>query len=341
MKGLLPHVAALGLATALALVVWSRGDKAGDSDTTQKIEVWGGTPERVESIRFESPQRTVSLAAKKDATGTYYVGTVDKEEGSRPKPNPAASADAGAPPAPLPPSKRVTTHFVGVKEAVEFAGKLAPLFAVRELGPIAGNRAEEFGLDKPEGTLKVKVAGVEQVLVIGGTTPGGQERYAKREPGGVVYAVSGDVVQTLLGAESRLLERELHGFAENDVTRLRITRAGKSREAVTFTEKKGAWADAAQPGKLDETLGNFVSKVGRLHPTEYVEAPSPPLTPESAVLRIEYFGGTKSLGFLELYKAPGEKGNDYFVRTEYSRWTTKVLASTGEQVEQDVASIVR
>src|SRR5262249_11226079 len=115
MKGLLPHVAALALATALALVVWSRGDKAGDADVVQKIEVWGGSPERVESIRFESPQRTVNLTAKKDATGTYYVATVDKEEGSRPKPS--ASADAGAPPPPEAPPKRVTTHFIAVKEA--------------------------------------------------------------------------------------------------------------------------------------------------------------------------------------------------------------------------------
>jgi hypothetical protein len=338
MKGILPHVAAFAFAAALSLVVWSRGDQTGTSSTAERTEVWGGTKERVESIRFESPQRSVSLEARKDENGTYYVGVVDKEETSHPRP--AASADAGTPPPEAPP-KRVTTRFVGVKEAGELAGKVAPLLAVRQLGAVAGGRAEEFGFDKPEGTLKVKVGGVEQSLVIGGTTPGGQERYAKRDPGGLVYAVSGDVVQTLLGAESRLLERELHGFADTDVTRLRITRAGKSREAVSMPDKKGAWADAQQPGKLDETIGNWLSKVGRLHVTEYVEKPAAPLGPESAIMRVEYYAGTKALGFLELYKAPGEKGNDYFVRTEYGRWFVKVLSSAGEQVEQDVASIVK
>jgi uncharacterized protein DUF4340 len=338
MKGILPHVAAFALASALALVVWSRADKAGDSSAAERVEVWGGTKERVESVRFESPQRSVSLEARKDANGTYYVGTVDKEETSRPRP--AASADAGAPP-PEAPGKRVTTRFIGVKEAGELAGKLAPLVAVRQLGAVAAGRAEEFGFDKPEGTLKVKVGGAEQSLVIGGTTPGGQERYAKREPGGLVFAISGDVVQTMLGAESRLLEREFHGFADADVTRLRISRGGKAREAVSMADKKGAWADAQQPGKLDETIGNWLGKVGRLHVTEYVEKPSVPLAPESAIVRIEYFGGTKTLGFLELYKTPGEKGSDYFVRTEYGRWFVKVLASAGEQVEQDVASVVK
>jgi len=337
MKGLLPHVAAFALAAALALVVWSRGDKVDEGAATQKVEVWGGTKDRVERIRFESPQRTVNLEARQDATGRYFVGVVERED-KAPPPRPAG--DAGAPPPETPP-KKTTTRFVGVKEALELADKLAPLLAARQIGPLASGRAEEFGFDKPEGTLKVKVAGAEQTLVIGATTPGGQERYAKREPGGIVFAVSGEIVQTLLGAESRLLERDLHGFPESDVTRLRISRAGKSREAVAFTDKKGAWADATAPGKLDETLGNFLTKVARLHVTDYVETPAAPLTPESAVLRIEYFGGAKALGFLELYKVPGEKGSDYLLRTEYGRWYVKVLSSAGEQVEQDVGSIVK
>jgi hypothetical protein len=336
MKGLLPHVAAFAFAAALALVVWSRGDKVGDSDAAQKVEVWSGSKDRVERIRFESPQRTVTLESRADAAGRYYVGTVEKDE--TPKPHPAT--DAGAPP-PEAPGKRVTTRFIGVKEAGELAEKLAPLEAFRQVGPIASGQAEEFGFDKPEATLKVKLGGAEQTLVIGGTTPGGQERYAKREPGGMVFAVSGDIVQTLAAAESRLIERDLHGFPDSDVTRLRISKNGKTREAVTMPDKKGAWADTAAPGKLDETLGNFLGKVGRLHVTEYVETPAPPLTPESALLRIEYFGGTKALGFLELYKTPGEKGSEYFVRTEYGRWFVKVLASAGEQVEQDVGSIVK
>lgn len=335
MKGLLPHVAAFAVASALALVVWSRGDKVDEGGTTQKVEVWGGTKDRVERIRFEAPQRIVNLEARQDATGRYYVGVVERED----KP-PPPRADAGAPP-PETASKKTTTRFVGVKEAAALAEKLAPLLAARQIGPLASGRAEEFGFDKPEGTLKVRVGGVEQTLVIGATTPGGQERYAKREPGGIVYAVSGEIVQTLLGAESRLLERDLHGFPESDVTRLRITRAGKSREAVTLTDKKGAWADAAAPGKLDETLGNFLGKVSRLHVTEYVETPVPPVTPESSVLRIEYFGGAKSLGFLELYKVPAEKGSEYLLRTEYGRWYVKVLTSAGEQVEQDVGSVVK
>jgi hypothetical protein len=336
-KALAPHYAALFLAVLLAFSTWSKGDKPADVDA-KRVEVWGGNPERIERIRFESPRRTVSLEAKQDPTGRYYIGTVDKEEAAPRSPHGAPAASASAPEAP---PKRTTTRFIGVKEANELAGKLAPLTAMREIGPLGSGRAEEFGFDKPEGTLKVKIGNAEHALVIGGATPGGQERYAKREPGGTVYAVSGDLVQSMLGAESRLLERDFHGFEDKEVTRLRIGRAGKTREVVSMSEKKGAWADAAQPSKLDETVGNWLAKVNRLSVSEYLEKPPAGLTPESSVVRIEYVAGTKTLGFLELYKLPAEKGHDYFVRTENSRWFVKVLASAGEQVEQDVASVVK
>ena len=336
MKGLLPHVSALLVAALLAFSIWSKGDKAAEPDAGTKVEIWGGTPERLERVRFESPKRTVTLDSRKDSQGRYYVAVVDKEDAPK---SPHGAPDAGAESSEAP--KRTITRFIGVKEADELAAKVAPLMALRQLGPLGPGRAEEFGFDKPEGTLKVKIGGAEQALLIGGATPGGQERYAKHERTGMVYAVAGDLVQSMLGAESRLLERDLHAFPDTDVTRLGITRGGKTREVVSMPDKKGAWADAAQPGKLDETVGNWLTKVGRLHVMDYVETPPAPLAPETAIVRLEYFAGKKSLGFLELYKLPAEKGSDYFVRSENSRWFVKVLATSGEQVEQDVASVVK
>ncbi|HTQ05444.1 MAG TPA: DUF4340 domain-containing protein [Polyangiaceae bacterium] len=337
MKGLWPHVAALVVAAVLALTIWSRDDKAIRAEESQQVEIWGGSPDQVESVRFESPKRTVTLSAQKDAVGRYYVTEVDKEE--IPRPPPHGAPDAGAPASE--PPKRTDTRFIGVKDANEIVAKLAPLLAIRQLGPLGAGRAEEFGFDKPEGTLKVKIGGAEQALVIGSATPGGQERYAKLERTGVVYAMPGDVVQSMLGAESRLLERDWHAFQDADVSKLRITRAGKTREVVPMAAKKGAWADAATPSKLDESIGNWLTKVSRLHVMEYVENPPSPLKPEDALVRLDYFAGSKPLGFLELYKLPGEKGNDYYVRSENSRWFVKVLASAGDQVAEDAPSIVK
>ena len=334
MKSMLIHAGVLAVAGVLAFSVWSRDpSERTESSEERKVEVWGGSPDSVESIRFDAPQRTVVIEPKKDGEGRYYVTRVDKEEGA---PHNAAAVDAGAPP----PGKRTTLRFIGVKAAEELTKLVAPLMALRKIGPIEPKRAEEFGLDKPEGTLKVKVRGVEHSLVIGGTTPGGQERYAK-EGSGTVYAVSGEIAQNLVAAESRLLERDLHGFEALDVTKVRITRGSKSREIVALPEKKGGFADPATPTKLDETAGNWMTKLERLHVVEYVENPTPPLRREDAVLRVEYLAGSKPLGFLELYKVPGEKGSDYLVKTERSRWAAKVLTTAAEQVDQDAGSVLK
>lgn len=340
MKSMYVHGGVLALACALGLSVWSGdGTEGADPTASSKVEVWGGSADAIESIRFEGPKVTVALEPKKDAQGRYYVTKLDKEEGGKEAVNPhePPAVDAGAPT----PGKRTSMRFIGVKTAEELAKQLAPLMAVRKVGQVEPKRAEEFGLDKPDGTLKVKIGGTERGLVFGGTTPGGQERYAKELGTNVVYAVSGDLLSNLVAAESRLLERDLHGFQMLDVTRVRVARGAKSREILALPEKKGGWADPATPTKLDETAGNWMTKLDRLHVQEYVETPKTPLRREDAVLRIEYFDGSKPLGFLELYKVPGEKGSDYFVKTERTRWAAQVLTSAAEQVDQDLGSVLK
>jgi hypothetical protein len=340
-KSLGVHALVLALASGLSLSVWLKDEKA-DAPGTEKgerVTVWPGSVESVERVRFEGPNRKVVLDAKKDANGRYYEASVEKEE---PAKNPHAPHDDPEPqPEPAAGTKKTSLRFVGVKAATETVEKLAPLLAVRALGKYDPKQAEEFGLDKPEGTLSVKLSSGEQSLVVGGATPGGQERYAKHTASGQLYAVPSDFVQAMLGAETRLIERDLHAFPDTDVTRLRIAKAGKSRELVAVAEKKGAFADPATPAKGDDTAGNWLTKVGRLRVTEYVEKPAASLSPESAVVRIEYFGKKASLGFLEVYKVPGEKGNDYLIRTEQTRWHVKVLSSVGEQVEQDLGSVLK
>lgn len=338
MKSLGVHALVLAVASGLALSVWLRDEKAdvAASEKGERVTVWAGSAESVERVRFEAPNRKVVIDAKKDGTGRYYEISVDKEESAR---SPHAGADAGTAPEPV--TKKTSQRFIGVKAATEIVEKVAPLLAVRALGKYDPKQAEEFGFDKPEGTLSVKLSGGEQSLLVGGTTPGGQERYSKHAASGQLYAVPSDLVQSMLGAETRLIERDLHAFLDADVTRLRITKGDKSRELVAVAEKKGAFADAATPTKSDDTVGNWLAKVGRLRVMEYVEKPVTPPAPESAVVRIEYFGKKATLGFLEIYKIPGEKGSDFFIRSEQTRWLVKVLGSVGEQVEQDLSSILK
>lgn len=334
LKGQFLHLGLLGVAGALALGVWTRDDDGKLASKPSEVEVWGGTPDAVTAVSFESATRKVRIEPKKDALGRWYVGTVDKDEPSFVNPH---GGDAGA--APNPP-KHTSVRFVATKAGDDLLKTLAPLHALRAVGKVEGTRNEEFGLDKPEGTLKVTIDGKSQSLVIGGATPGGSEHYA-RTGSGDVFAIAGDVVQNMQFAESRLPERDLQPFKPEEATRVRVSKGGKTRELLRVPDKKDGWADSATPTKLDETAGNWMTKLGRLHVQDWLEKPAQPLAPESTVVHVDYFAGTKPLGSLDLYKVPAEKGNEYLARSEYGRWYARVVTSSAEQVDQDLGSIVK
>jgi len=328
-KPLVLHGGLLVVAAGLAYSVWNKDEPVPEKQQAL-VDVWGGSQASFTKLSFEGKTRKVRLEAQKDAIGYYYVTTVDKEEAP-----PAAPDAAGTKP------KKETSRFVSVKAGETLVKALAPLQATRAVGKVEASRNEEFGLDKPEGTLKVSIDGKEHVLVIGGTTPGGSERYARYQSSGEVFAISGDIAQSLMFGDSRLPERELHGFKNDEVSKVRLQKAGKSRELVRVKDKNEGWGDPSAPTKQDETAGNWMSKLGRLRGSDFIEKPSKTLRPEDAIVRVEYFDAGKSIGFVELYKLPGEKGNDYLARTEWDRWYVKVPTTTAEQIEQDLGSVLK
>ncbi|MGC4088599.1 MAG: DUF4340 domain-containing protein [Polyangiaceae bacterium] len=336
MKSIVTHVGLLLLASASAFTIWTREEKP-EQDKADTVEVWSGTPDGVEAVSFEGKQRSVKIQPKKDAIGRWYVVSMDKEINA---PAPKAVPDAGAPP-PAPPPKHELSTFLSMKAGDELMKKLANLKALRSLGKLDAGKLVDYGLDKPEGTLKLKLGGKEQVLTIGAQTPGGSERYAKYAASGEIFAIEGDLIQSLSFADSRLTERELHSFQSDEVKRVRVAKAEKARELARVAEKKDAWADAATPSKPDESLVNWMTKVERLRATEFVEKPSQPLPANQAVVKLEYFSGNKSLGFLEVYKVTGEKGPEYLARTEFTRWYVKLVASSAEQVETDTGRVAQ
>ncbi|NUQ73551.1 MAG: DUF4340 domain-containing protein [Polyangiaceae bacterium] len=349
-RGFFVHVALLGLAILAAVLVWTR-DKQPKTLAQGDVTVWTGRAEDIERISFEGKSKKVSLEAKKDGAGTYFVGTAEKEI-ARPKKDPHgheapdaadAGADAGGEAEPPAPKERTTVAFVSVSAAQKLVDQLAPLKALRSIGKIGDDRAAEFGLVESEGTLTVKMGGSERKLVFGGPTPGGGDRYARDPASGEVYAIKGDIFRNLDGAESSLMERSLHEWPENDVAAATIAAQGKTRNLVRGgEERKRFWADPTTPDANDETAGNWMSKLDRLRPSEY--SLTPPAGAE-VVVRIDFTGANAAkLGYLELIKAPPAASDakpDYFIVTERTRLHAKVPTQAAEQVEQDVGSVLK
>jgi hypothetical protein len=337
MRAILPHVVLLAIAAGASISVWTRDKKpvvsAGD------VTVWTARPADVERIAFEAKGKKVSLEGRKDAQGRWFYGVSETQIAQAP--------DAG----PAPPPKIV--NFVSVTQANKLAEALAPLKALREVGKVGDDRSAEFGLKEPEGSLAVVIDGKERKLAIGAHTPGGGDRYVRDEGANLVYVVKSDVTRDLESGDSALSEREPHGFKDPDLESVRIVSKGKTREVLRRgPDSKRIWADPSDPGKADETVSNWIAKVDRLRPVEYLVAqPSAP----DLVVRIEYKVRGVSGAFLEIAKippisppppaapnqpAPAPK-SDFIVRTERTRQWAKAYGPVGEQVEQDLGSILR
>lgn len=330
-KGTLLHAAVLGVAVAAAVGVWTRDKEAARGALAQgDVVVWSGRAGDVEKISYDSKTRKVEMESKKDAAGRYFVGTVAKEA------PPAPMLDGGAPLADA--AAKTTTGFVSVSSGEKLAESLAPLKALRAIGKVGDDRAAEFGLAEPEATVTVRVGGVDHKLVVGGVTPGGGDRYVRVAASGEVFVLHGEPIRNLESPDSMLLERELHEWKDTDVVRARVEAGGKGRDITRAgPEGKRFWSDAKGAETNDETLGNWMSKLDRLRPSEYLTTGPEPKEP---VLRVEYTG-KKPLGFVEVVKAPGGEKPTYYLRTERTRLFGKVTGSLAEQLEQDLGTIVK
>ena len=328
-KGTLIHAAVLGVSVIAAVSVWTR-EKEPKALAQGDVTVWSGRAADVEKITFENKSRKVAIEAKRDGTGRYFVGTLEREAAP-----PAAHADGGAPP---PPAKPTTVSFVSVGPGDKLAEALAPLKALRALGKIGDDRAAEFGLKEPDATVTIKVGGADHKLVVGGTTPGGGDRYVREGGTGEVYVLKGEPLRNLESPDSLLLERELHEWKDGEVQKARVEAAGKGRDLVRGgAEGKRFWADSATPETNDETLGNWMSKLDRLRPTEFLlEGPAA----KETLLKVEYTG-RKPLGFVEVIKVTGGEKPVYYLRTERTRLYGKVVGTLAEQLEQDLGTIVK
>ncbi len=328
------HLGLLAIAACLAGALWTR-DKEPKALVSADVPVWSGRADDVERIGYDTKTRKVRLEAKRDGAGRYFVGTIEKES-----PLPAGAADAGAGDAGAP-TQRTTTAIVSVGAAGKLAELLAPLKAFRGVGRVEGDRAAEFGLADPEGTLTVVLRGAEKKLLVGGPTPGGSDRYARDPASGEVYVIKGDIVRDLDAADARLVERDLHEWKDPEVVAAKVTASGKAREVVRGgAEGKRFWADASAADKNDETLGNWMSKLDRVRPNEY-PASAPSGTQD--VVRVDYRGSSGPIGWVEIVKATPAGGGkpEFFLRSERTRTFARVTASLAEQVEQDLAGIAR
>jgi|GEM_PF-1343019 len=333
------HAALLGIASLGALYFWTRDD-APATQRADNVLIWEATSDRLTEIGFKSKDKSVTLVARKDENGAYFEGRHESRD-----PLPEGHPTLGA--ADQSKVKKDTTkvtRFIAAADAETLAKDVAPLRALRRIGRVDKKRDPEFGLDTPDGTLIFKFGSLEQTLAIGGLAPGEEDLYVRYLKTGEVYAVSRDVVNRVRYADSRLVERALHAFkVPEESLSVKIEKGDRKRELVPVEGKTDGFADAKEPGKLDETAGNWMANVRRLRLSAYVEKPSKPPTLAQLVVKVRYSDKGKEIGVLELYNMGPEADEEvqYLGRTEHSRWFFSLLKTSVEQIERDLPSVLK
>ncbi len=325
------HVAALFVAAGLAYSAWNTETEKDGEVNAERVEVWAGNPTDLKSASFVTDDEKTTVELRKDEVGAFCIVSSEKERPVE-APKPPEKLDS------KPTKERTTKRFISVTGCEKLRETIAPLLAVRSIGVVPKARFVEFGLDDPNGTFTAKLADTEHRLTFGGMTPGGGDHYALDPASGRVYAIAGEMVRLFEYADSRLAERSLHTFEADLIEQVAIAANNRQTRLRRMSGKVDGWARAGTPTVADETAGNWMSKLGRVRLSEFAEKLDPKA---QQIARVDYRGASTDLGFVELHRVGEGAEAQYWARSETTRWYGSVLRSIGEQLEQDLAAVLK
>ena len=327
------HIVLLVVAAGLAYAKSRPEDESARPLEPGEVELWGGKPEDVKRVSFSGKKKTVTLESAKDATGSWYKGQVE------PAANPPPEEEDAGPPSPHKPKPRKVeaATFMSVSVANKLMKGMAPLRAKKAIGEVGEDRAEAFGLHDPQGTLVIEIGDKKHTLIVGAATMGSGDRYVRYQKDNLVYVIDAAMVRDLEGGAGRLSERQQHEWKMADVEFASISAGENKRELKrSGTEGRKFWADVKTEDVNDETAANWLKKLERLRPIKFVEK-----LPEGAskIVRVDFTGGKQALGHIEVFRVDGEK-TEFYVQSEYLRMPANVASTIGEQVQDDLNTVL-
>ena len=304
------------------------------------------------SIRWDGEKNVANLSIE----GKGESASVWVEAGRRvkvdPVPVPADDDDSAGEPAPKPEptwGDPELKSFPGNDQALKLVKSFQPLNALREFGNVDDETLEGMGLNEPGAHLELDGGGKSLKLHIGDKAYGSSDTYVRNPATGTVYLVSSKVIGPLRGAESRLMERNLHPFEVTEVAVATLsTETGGEASALhqgRHDEDNAYWADPAEPEAVDTARDALMDKVFQLRATSYPTAEDRLPEGEAVVVaRVDFADEAgKALGSVELARRedserskPEEPVYDWWARSERTRdqWVPVSRSTTQELADQ-------
>jgi hypothetical protein len=294
-------LAALGLITAA--FTWQREPERAPGE----VSVIDAGKKDVTRVHYEDESATLELERRDDAVWVHLAdhpkspATIQKDAKKDDK------AVAVTPPAPTPPVNP-PRDMRGSEAAEKLYDQFAPLRSPRAFGVLDAAKLKELGLDAPKRKLIVNFKGDTREYAIGQPAGSTGEAFLRDARDGRVYLMPHGMASDLSAGSSRLVDRKLHGFEPVDFDKVVLTVGGKKRELVQ-TQRENVhtvqMAPAAHPDKPDQMAKNWHEMLWRSFPMEVLgKGEVPKEGAPSPALRVDYYDGKKTVGWIEIAKGP-------------------------------------
>ncbi len=339
----------------LAYLTWVGGPKTPGAAVT----IFPCSQGPIVKLTYAAADRTVTLSKRKSRYSgepSWWVEIVHPPPSKAPKdahavkgtgPDETSAADEPPPSG----AASVVEVFQANKRLQDELDPFCPWKALRSLGRPGKEKREEFGLTEPAGSLTIETAAGSRTFRLGGETYGPRDRYVADDETGEAFLAAGLVFRALAHPASRFMERSLHAFKEKDVARIRVHAGGREKELVRRTSGEAGrtgWADSRSPGNAKALYRNWIRRLSALRAMGYVGLPvggeaggcAAPAG-SSEVLRLTFFGASREIGFLRLYKGSDEKGEPaYYACSEHSGTLVKIPKTQAETLLEDLEDVL-
>lgn len=338
MKQVIGWSIALSVALVGSYLTWTDDS---EPPALEAVPVYRATASELQAITWVAENAEVTLTRKSDALGDYiWIASSETRTVDVPvEPEPSEESSDEAPPAPRVEQveQLVAVDFTGNGEAMALWETYAPLEALRELTELPGLDRSLFGLDAPEGTVKVTKGGQTFELVIGAETYGAKDRYAAM--GDRVFLIDDGALRPLQFASSRLVERNMWPLTKPEME----TAAARlpDGEWVAFThenrddETQQHWAFADTDGERSDEADAFLDRLQLMRFRRYLtdDEVGGPLTPIFAYR----FSGKGQTYDIEMLEGPDET---YYARSAFNRSLVQMSDAQARDVRKLLEAIV-
>jgi hypothetical protein len=327
-----------GLAAAgllAAYLTWQRQPERAPGAVT----VIDAVKAEVTHVHFADDTNSVDFTRGQDNTGNAIWIHLASTGKAIPKPGAKAKTDKIDPPRDL----------IGSDPALKIFEEFAPLVSPRAFGQLDPAKLKELGLAAPTRKLEVTARGDVRTFDVGQPDKAaGGEAFLRDTRDGRVYLMPRGMLADLQNP-SHLVDRRLHAFEIADFDRFVLSSGGKQKEFVQIDREqhgKSTFAPAKTPDKPEQMAKNWHDAMWRAFPSEILGRGEEPAAGKPAtVVRVEYFDGQKSLGFMEFARAEAGGGvseeapsADVYARTEHTAGWLKL--ATGAQLVADAQKLI-